>query len=65
MLAILDPTNEMNALRSAETRVTAAEAAVNQTRAALERQRTLLAGGHTPRAQFDIAEKAGHRCRPA
>ena len=58
VLAILDPTNEMNALRSAETRVTAAEAAVNQTRAAFERQRALLAGGHTPRAQYDIAEKA-------
>jgi RND family efflux transporter MFP subunit len=58
VLAILDPTNEMNALRSAETRVTAAEALVTQSRAAFERQRALLAGGHTPRAQYDIAEKA-------
>jgi RND family efflux transporter MFP subunit len=58
VLAILDPQNEMNALRSAETRVSAAEALVTQTRAAFERQRVLLAGGHTPRAQFDIAEKA-------
>jgi RND family efflux transporter MFP subunit len=58
VLAILDPQNEMNTLRSAETRVNAAEALVTQTRAAFERQRVLLAGGHTPRAQFDLAEKA-------
>ncbi|MBN9564241.1 MAG: efflux RND transporter periplasmic adaptor subunit [Alphaproteobacteria bacterium] len=57
-LAKLDPENEVNALRSAQASVAAAHAAVNQSRAAFERQRTLLAQGHTPRSQFDLAEKA-------
>lgn len=56
-LARLDPQDELNGLRSAQTRQTAAEAQLTQTRLAFERQRTLLAQGHTPRAQFDLAER--------
>jgi RND family efflux transporter MFP subunit len=56
-LARLDPQDELNGLRSAQTRQTAAEARLTQARSAFERQRTLLAQGHTPRAQFDLAEK--------
>jgi RND family efflux transporter MFP subunit len=58
VIAKLDPQNEVNALRAAQAGLTAAQAAVTQTRAQFERQRTLLAQGHTPRAQFDLAEKA-------
>ena len=57
-LARLDPQDELNALRSAQANLTAAQARVTQTRAAFERQRILLGQGHTPRAQFDLAEKA-------
>lgn len=57
-LARLDAANELNALRSAQAQQTAAQAQLTQARAAFERQRTLLAQGHTPRAQFEIAEKA-------
>ncbi len=57
-LARLDPQNELNALRSAQASLTAAQAQLTQARAAFERQNTLLAQGHTPRAQFDLAEKA-------
>jgi RND family efflux transporter MFP subunit len=57
-LARLDPANEVNALRSAQAGLTAAEAQLTQSQAAFERQRTLLAQGHTPRAQFDLAEQA-------
>ncbi len=58
ILAKIDPLNEVNALRSAQANLAAARAQVVQTRAAFERQRILLGQGHTPRAQFDIAEKA-------
>ena len=57
-LARLDPQDELNGLRSAQTRLAAAEAQLTQARLAFERQSTLLAQGHTPRAQFDLAEKA-------
>ena len=57
VIAKLDPQIEVNALRSTQTALAAAEAALVQTRAQFERQRTLLAQGHTPRAQFDLAEK--------
>jgi RND family efflux transporter MFP subunit len=57
-LARLDPQDELNGLRSAQTRKVAAEAQLTQARLAFDRQRTLLAQGHTPRAQFDLAEKA-------
>ena len=58
VLAKIDPLNEVNALRSAQANLAAARAQVVQTRAAFERQRILLGQGHTPRAQFDMAEKA-------
>ncbi len=57
-LARLDPQNELNALRSAQAGLTAAQAQLTEARSAFERQRTLLAQGHTPRAQFDLAERA-------
>lgn len=57
-LARLDNSNEMDALRSAQATLAAAQATVTQTQAAFERQRSLLASGHTPRAQFDQAQKA-------
>ncbi len=57
-LAKLDPQNEVDALRSAQAGLAAAHALVTQTRAAFERQQSLLASGHTPRAQFDLAQKA-------
>ncbi|WP_239992148.1 efflux RND transporter periplasmic adaptor subunit [Rhodopila globiformis] len=59
-LARLDPQNELNALRAAQSQLNAAQAQLTQARAAFERQRTLLNQGHTPRAQFEIAEKALH-----
>jgi RND family efflux transporter MFP subunit len=59
-LARLDPQNEVNALRSAQASLSAAQASLTQARAAFERQRILLAQGHTPRAQFDLAEQALH-----
>ncbi len=61
-LAKLDPENEVNALRSAQANLAAAPRTADQgAQAAFERQRTLLAQGHTPRAQFDMARR---RCRP-
>ncbi|CAH2602340.1 Efflux RND transporter periplasmic adaptor subunit [Rhodovastum atsumiense] len=58
VLAKLDPETEVNGLRSAQAALSAAQAQLTQSRAAFERQRSLLATGHTPRAQFDLAEKA-------
>ena len=57
-LARLDAQNELNALRAAQANRTAAAAQLTQARSAFERQRTLLSQGHTPRAQFELAEKA-------
>jgi len=56
-LAKLDPQDEVNALRSAQAALAAAQARLTQTRAAFERQRQLLASGHTPRSVFDQAQK--------
>ncbi len=58
VLAILDPQNEVNTLRSAQAALAAAVAELRQTTAAFERQKTLLAQGHATRAQYDLAEKA-------
>lgn len=58
VLAILDPQNEVNALRASQSALAAAKAELHQTTAAFERQRTLLSQGHTTRSQFDLAEKA-------
>jgi RND family efflux transporter MFP subunit len=57
-LAKLDPQDEVNALRSAQASLAAAQAQLVQARATFERQRQLLADGHAPRAVFDEAQKA-------
>jgi RND family efflux transporter MFP subunit len=58
LLARLEPQNEMNALRSAQANLAAAQAALTEARNRFERQETLLGQGWTTRAQFDQAEKA-------
>jgi RND family efflux transporter MFP subunit len=58
VLAKLDPENELNALRSAEAALTAAQGQLTYARGDFERQRQLLANGHTPRARFDQSQKA-------
>ncbi len=58
VLAKLDPETELSALRSAESALAAAQGQLNYARSAFERQRQLLATGHTPRARFDQAQKA-------
>ena len=58
VLANLDPENELSVLRSAEAALTAAQGQLNYARGDFERQRQLLANGHTPRARFDQADKA-------
>ncbi len=58
VLAKLDPENELNQLRSAESALTAAQGQLTYARGQFERQRHLLANGHTPRARFDQAQKA-------
>lgn len=58
VLAKLDPETELNALRSAESALTAAQGQLNYARGDFERQRQLLANGHTPRARFDQSQKA-------
>jgi RND family efflux transporter MFP subunit len=57
VLARLDPQNELNALRSAEAALSAAEGRVVETKNAFERQRTLLAQGFTTQARFDQAQQ--------
>jgi len=58
LIARLEPQNEMNALRSAQADLAAAQAALTEARNRFERQQTLLDQGWTTRAQFDSAEKA-------
>jgi membrane fusion protein, multidrug efflux system len=58
VLAKLEPENELNALRSAESALAAAQGQLNYARGDFERQRQLLANGHTPRARFDQSQKA-------
>jgi multidrug efflux pump subunit AcrA (membrane-fusion protein) len=48
VLAKLDPENELNALRSAESALAAAQGQLTYARGDFERQRQLLANGHTP-----------------
>jgi RND family efflux transporter MFP subunit len=57
VLAKLDPQDEVNALRSAQAALASARARLNETRDAFERQRQLLANGHTPRSQYDRAQQ--------
>ena len=58
VLAKLDPENELNELRSAESALAAAQGQLTYARGTFERQRQLLANGHTPRARFDQAQNA-------
>lgn len=58
LLAKLDPQNEESQLRAAQASLTSARAVLNQAQPAFERQRILLSQGHTPRAQFEVAQKA-------
>jgi RND family efflux transporter MFP subunit len=58
VLAKLDPENELNELRSAESTLTAAQAQLTYARGDFERQRQLLANGHAPRARFDQSQNA-------
>src|SRR6516225_4361485 len=58
VLAKLDPENELNALRAAESALAAAQGQLTYARGDFERQRQLLANGHTPRARFDQSQKA-------
>jgi membrane fusion protein, multidrug efflux system len=58
VLAKLDPENELSALRSAEAALVAAQGQLTYAHGDFERQRQLLANGHTPRARFDQAQKA-------
>ena len=58
VLATLDPENELSALRSAESALIAAQGQLNYARNDFERQRQLLANGHTPRARFDQSQTA-------
>jgi len=57
VVAKLDPQDEVNALRSAQAALASARARLTEARDAFERQRLLLANGHTPRAQFDRAQQ--------
>jgi membrane fusion protein, multidrug efflux system len=58
VLAKLDPENELSALRSAESALNAAQGQLSYARGDFERQRQLLANGHTARARFDQSQKA-------
>jgi RND family efflux transporter MFP subunit len=58
VLARLDPENELNALRSAESALAAARGQLTYARGDFDRQRQLLANGHTPRARFDQSQNA-------
>lgn len=57
LLARLDNQDQTNAVQSAESDVTAAQAFVEQSRTQEERQRKLLADGFTTRVQYDNAQK--------
>lgn len=65
VLAQLDPDNERNGLRSAESALVAAQGQLTYARNNFERQRQLLANGHTTRARFDQAQKALQNARSA
>lgn len=58
VLAKLDPVNELNALRSAQAAVAAAQGQLVQTSNAFDRQQHLLGNGFTTRANFDAAQQA-------
>jgi RND family efflux transporter MFP subunit len=57
LLARLEPQNEMNALRSEQANLAAAQARLTEARNRFERLATLLGQGWTTRALYDQAEK--------
>ncbi|MCX5495855.1 efflux RND transporter periplasmic adaptor subunit [Kaistia dalseonensis] len=58
ILAKLDPVNELNALRSAQAALAAAQGQLVQASNAFDRQQHLLGNGFTTRANFDQAQQA-------
>jgi len=58
VLARLDPQNELNALRSAQAALTAAEGQLVEASNTFDRQRTLLPQGFTTQVLFDQAQQA-------
>ncbi|MBN9024594.1 efflux RND transporter periplasmic adaptor subunit [Kaistia nematophila] len=58
LLARLDPVNELNALRSAQAALAAAQGQLTQARNAYGRQEHLLRNGFTTRANYDQAAQA-------
>ena len=58
IVAKLEPQDELNALRSAQAAVAAAQAQFVQAKSHFDRQRTLLARDVASRAQFEQAEQA-------
>ena len=56
MLAKLDPENELNELRSAQSILAAAQGQLTYARGDFERQRQPLSNGHTPPARFDQSQ---------
>lgn len=58
VVAKLDPQNELNALRSAQASLAAAQAQLTQARNTYERQRRLVERGVSSRAEFDQAQEA-------
>ena len=55
LLARLDPQNEMNALRSAQARLTAAQGRLREARNVFAREQSLLARRYTTKTNFDQA----------
>ena len=57
LLARLDNQDQQNALKSAQSDIAAAQAAIEQSRTQEERQRKLLTDGYTTRTQYDNAQR--------
>jgi RND family efflux transporter MFP subunit len=60
VVARLDSQNEINAVRSAEADLAAAQASLTQSQRAEGRQRELMAKGFTTRSQYDQAQQQFH-----
>lgn len=58
VVARLEPQDELNALRTAQASVAAAQGQLNQAQSTFDRQKTLLARDIASRAQFEQAESA-------
>ena len=63
VVAKLEPQNELNALRSAQAAVAAAQAQFNEAKANYERQKFLLARDVASRAQYERAEQTQETAR--